>query len=237
MNDGLFHFKHFSVAHSHSSMKVGVDGVLIGAWADCQGDSILDVGTGCGFIALMMAQRNSKAEIMAIDVDEGSIAESEDNFGNSPWARRLEARKIPYSGIVDSGEYRFDRIVSNPPFFDSGVTDFSSSRNVARHQGELSPSVLIASASRILSGAGKLAMIMPSEFCGNMLRQGLDSGLHPSRVCFVRGNPRKNPKRVMLEFSMINNGEPRQTLLTMFDGTGNPTEEYLSLCHDFYLKF
>lgn len=237
MNDGLFHFKHFSVAHSRSSMKVGVDGVLVGAWADCQGDSILDVGTGCGLIALMMAQRNPIAKIMAIDVDERSVAECDANFRNSPWPDRLEVRKIPYSEIVDSGIYRFDRIVSNPPFFDSGVTDFSTSRNVARHQGELSPSVIISTAPQLLTDAGKLAMIVPSEFCRNLIKEGLDVGLHPSRVCLVRGNPRKLPKRVLLEFSRNNFDVSEESLLTLFDEAGNPTEEYLSLCHDFYLKF
>ena len=237
MNDGLFHFKRFSVAHSRSSMKVGVDGVLIGAWADCQGDSILDVGTGCGLIALMMAQRNPSAEILAIDVDAPSVGEASSNFRKSPWGDRLEARLASYSAIVNSGGFKFDRIISNPPYFDSGVTDFSTSRNVARHQGELSPSVLISSAKELLSDSGTLSMIVPAEFCDSLLSEGSDAGLCPVRICFVKGTTRKLPKRVMLEFSLGERGEPVVSTLAMFDSGGVPTEEYRSLCHDFYLKF
>lgn len=237
MNDGLFHFKRFSVAHSRSSMKVGVDGVLLGAWADCQGDYLLDVGTGCGVIALMLAQRNPAARILAIDVDSPSVEEAAENFLHSHWAERLESRLAPFSGIACSDELRFDRIVSNPPYFDSGVKDFTTARNIARHQGELSPSILVRYAGGILKSSGKLAMVVPSEFCDSLVEQGNNVGLPVSRLCFVKGNPRKPPKRVMMEFSKSFVGETESDTLTMFDNFNDPTEEYLALCHDFYLKF
>lgn len=237
MNDSLFYFKQFSVAHSRSSMKVGVDGVLVGAWADCQGDSILDVGTGCGIVALMLAQRNPVAQILAIDIDSASVDEAAENFLRSDWAERLESRLAPFSEIACSDELLFDRIVSNPPYFNSGVTDFSTARNVARHQGVLSPSKLLRSAVNILKKDGKLSMVVPSEFCDSLVNEGVNVRLPVSRLCFVKGNPRKPPKRVIMEFSKSFAGNADSDTLTMFDTFNNPTEEYLKLCHDFYLKF
>ncbi len=237
MKDGLFHFKRFSVAHAESSMKVGVDGVLIGAWADCQGDSILDVGTGCGVIALMMAQRNPYAHILAIDVDEASVREASENFRHSGWGDRLEARLTPFAEVAGLEGMVFDRIVSNPPYYDSGVNDFSTARNVARHQGELSPAILLECAGKMLTDNGKISMIVPSEFCDALNEVGNNVGLSLSRICMVRNNPRKQTKRAMMEFSKDYDGEAESTVLTMFDTDRNSTDEYLRLCHDFYLKF
>lgn len=237
MNDGLFHFKRFSMAHTRSSMKVGVDAVLIGAWADCHGDTILDVGTGCGVIALMMAQRNPAGKVMAIDVDEASVGEASSNFVQSPWGDRLTASLMPFAELTGTGR-KFDRVVSNPPYFDSGVTDFSTSRNVARHQGVLSPSALIKECGSLLTERGKLAMIVPSEFYDKLKTEAEKEGFHLSRVCFVKDTPRKEPKRVMMEFSREDpESDTVLQMLTMFDGGGNPTDEYRLLESEFYLKF
>lgn len=236
MNDGLFHFKRFSVAHSRSSMKVGVDAVLIGSWADCCGDTILDVGTGCGVIALIVAQRNPAAEVVAIDVDVDSIEEANNNFAQSDWHDRLTALLKSFDQIRMEGRH-FDRIVSNPPYFDSGVTDFSTTRNVARHQGELSPEVLIDGANELLSDSGKLSMIVPSEFFEMLADRGKKRGLSLSKACFVKGNPRKASKRVMLEFERLDRGPVMTEYLTIYDDKGDYTPEYMALGKDFYLKF
>ncbi len=238
MKDGLFQFKRFSVAHTHSSMKVGVDAVLVGAWADCYGKSILDVGTGCGVIALMMAQRNPAAGILAMDIDKASVDEATFNFRNSDWQDRLEARQVSFSDFVNAGGKCFDRIVSNPPYFDSGVKDFTSSRIVARHQGELSPAVLLTGATKVLSESGKISMIVPADFFENLRIKGEKEGLWLTRAAFVKGTPRKQPKRVMMEFGK--DAPPDRVVMetiTMFDDDGFPTEEYRSLTGDFYLKF
>ncbi|MBD5355492.1 MAG: methyltransferase [Bacteroides sp.] len=237
MNDGLFHFKQFSVAHSRSSMKVGVDAVLIGSWADCQGMSILDVGTGCGVIALMMAQRNDSADVLAIDVDAASIEEASDNFRSSGWTDRLEASLIAFADVKHLGRH-FDRIISNPPYFDSGVTDFSTPRNVARHQGDLSPSVLIADSPSLLTAMGKLALIVPAQFFNALINTAERSHLRLSRACFIKGTQKKEAKRVMMEFVRdIFPGEPCIETLTMYDGKGNLTEEYVALGKDFYYNY
>lgn len=236
MNDGLFHFKRFSVAHSRSSMKVGVDGVLIGAWADCQGERLLDVGTGCGLIALMLAQRNPLATVVAIDIDSDSVEEASLNFSKSEWSGRMSARLISFSALVDSGE-RFDRIVSNPPYFNSGVTDFTTARNVARHQGTLSPRALVRGAAAMLTESGLLSMIVPAEFLDDVCAAADEEGFRPVRVCLVRTTAAKHPKRVMIELGKGPRREIDSDCLSMFDPSGNPTCEYRSLGKDFYLKF
>lgn len=244
MKNGLFHFKRFSVSHARSSMKIGVDGVLIGAWATPDGGKILDAGTGCGVIALMLAQRNPDCEVLAIDIDMPSIAEAKDNFSNSPWGERLEALKISYDEMCASENMSFDLIVSNPPFYLSGVSDFSTARNIARHQGDFSPEALILNAPGILNEGGRVAMIVPSEFFHGLQVTGIRSGLCLQRSVFVKDHPSAPVKRVMMEFlkSEKNKGERVYTpdeipVLTMFDEKGIPTPEYRELGKDFYLKF
>lgn len=244
MKDGLFHFKKFSVSHTRSSMKVGVDGVLIGAWAStCAGD-ILDAGTGCGVIALMLAQRNPDSKVLAIDVDKPSIDEASENFINSPWGDRIEALETSYNSLVNSRHFGFDLIVSNPPFYDSGVSDFSNARNVARHQSDFSPSALVRGAGNLLKEQGRVAMIAPSDFFADLKASGKQEGLYLDRCVFVRDHQSSPIKRVMMEFvksadpiDRNTDDEKEKKILTMFDANGLPTPEYREIGKDFYLKF
>ena len=137
----LFRFKRFAVSHSQSAIPVGMDGVLIGAWCSVsQALRVLDAGTGCGLIALMCAQRSAEARITAIDIHPPSVEEAVYNFTTSPWARRLEARLIPFAEFAEKG---FDLIVSNPPFFHAGVSPtLSDARLRARHSGAFGPEAL-----------------------------------------------------------------------------------------------
>lgn len=244
MKEGLFHFKEFSVSHFNSSMKVGVDAVLLGSWVTPAGNQILDVGTGCGVIALMLAQRNRNANILGIDIHGDSINEAKDNFSSSPWNIRMSACLKSYSELISECRDCFDLIVSNPPFFDSGVNEFNNARMAARHQGLLSPEIIILNSSSLLKSNGRLGMIVPSEFFSSLRDIGISSGLTLSRAMFVKDHPSSAIKRVLLEFmkkgsydiytSVVEEEVP---VLTMFDKQRNPTEEYRKLGHDFYLKF
>lgn len=225
-------------------MKIGVDGVLIGSWADCSGERILDVGTGCGVIALMMAQRNPDAQVYAIDIDKDSIAEAKENFHNSPWEDRLHASVCSFNKIRATDYGPVDLIVSNPPFFDSGVTEFISSRIKARHQGDLSPFSLLDLSGGLLTENGRLAMIVPYVFLEKLIAYGKANGFYLSRWTGVRNNCTSQVKRVMLEFSNGNpdgNGDLIESgelpILTMFAESGEPTDEYRLLGREFYLKF
>ncbi len=243
MKAGKFHFKQFSVGHGHGSMKVGVDGVMVGAWSSASGKRILDAGTGCGLIALMLAQRNHAAEILGIDIDSASVDEAQCNFKDSPWSDRLQVRQESYVDFSPEG-CGFDLIVSNPPYFDSGVTDLTTTRIAARHQGEFSPYVLLERSPKLLADGGRVAMIVPSEFFDKLRDWGISLGLVLVRAMFVRNHPEASVKRVLMEFSKdVDEGchvsvkREEVPMLTMFQDEGIPTDDYRNLCGDFYLKF
>lgn len=243
-----FKFKQFSVSHNRSAMKVGVDGVLIGCWANVEdANAILDVGTGCGVIALIMAQRQPKAEITAIDIDYLSAAEAADNFKNSPWSQRLNLihGRFP-EGVITNGDggnsmCRFDLIISNPPYFNSGVTQVQTPRERARHQGELSPSSLLIESIPLLNPGGSLAMVIPSELFYELDIVAQSVGYTLTRKCLVRGHQNAPFKRVLLQWRLgqlfPDDKKCQEDILTLEISSGNPTDDYRRLCRDFYLKF
>ena len=164
----VFRFKQFAVKNDRTAMKVGTDGVLLGAWCPVDGaQRVLDVGTGCGVIALMIAQRNSLATIDAIDIDHDSIEEAAYNFMNSPWPERLTAIEGDFNGL-DTGQ-RYDLIVSNPPFFTNGVLPTGEARTTARHTGALTYRQLIDGAMRLMTDGGSLALISPTDAEGDII--------------------------------------------------------------------
>lgn len=236
MIEHLFSFKQFSVSHHQSSMKVGVDGVLLGAWCDVLDKrNILDVGCGCGLIALMCAQRNLTAGIKAIDIDKPSINEAKRNFEKSPWSDRLIASYADFS--VYYTHESFDLIVSNPPFYLSGIIKPETSRLKARHGAELSPNTLPFLAKPMLKSNGVLSMIFPYDQLENVIAIGEQEGYSIRRVCKVRGTVSSSWKRVMVEFIKNKITTPIFESLTLESARGIPTDAYKELCSDFYLKF
>lgn len=230
-----FRFKKFECSHGLGAMKIGVDAVLVGAWADVsRARRILDVGTGCGVIALMCAQRNPEATIDAIDIDPASVGEATANFAMSQWSPRLKASLEDFSRIERAC---YDLIVSNPPYFNSGIDAPDTPRLRARHQGVLSPAVLLEKGVRLLSEAGKIAMIVPYEQTEVLMETAAGCGLHPVRTFVVKGHANAPAKRAMLEFSRVANGAPVNTELVLESAPCVPTDAYRELCKDFYLKF
>ena len=165
----MFRFKNFSVSHSRSSMKIGVDAVLIGSWAAENASEILDVGCGCGIISLMMAQRFPEAQILGLDIHPESVEESRSNFVSSPWSRRLKAIEGEFPIASELCERKFDLIISNPPFFASGLTELKTPRERARHQASLSVESLLKHSKDFLIQNGVLAMIFPENSYGEAL--------------------------------------------------------------------
>lgn len=246
MKERLFRFKKFAVAHSRSAMKVGVDGVLIGAWATSCDGRILDVGCGCGLIALMMAQRSESALITGIDIHDDSVKEARDNVMMSPWRERIEITHADFLDFIknnDKQEGIFDLIISNPPFYNSGVTNPLTPREQARHQGSLTPLLLITNGVKILSSNGRISMIVPSIEEAIVSKAGEKNGLSLLRKCYVRDHAGAPVKRVMLEYrvgetdSEVNELSVKVEELVMFDENKEPTSEYRDLCKGFYLKF
>lgn len=250
MKERLFRFKKFSVSHDRSAMKVGVDGVLIGAWTNCEGERLLDVGTGCGLIALMLAQRNSQASIKGIDVDSDSVEEALENVERSPWKDRIAIELQSFEDLcMASNEELYDLIVSNPPFYDAGVKAPLTPREKSRHQSDLSPKVLIKMAPRLLVPGGRLALIAPAEQEEALRTISIESDMVLQRICYVKNNEASSEKRVMMEFVFnpvrgavqcrVKGDLPKseEDHLVMFDLLGAPTEAYHRLCEAFYLRF
>lgn len=234
-----FRFKHFDCRHEKSTIKIGVDAVLLGCWADfTESGRILDVGTGCGVIAMIAAQRNLKARIFAIDVDPASIDEATCNFSICPWSDRLDAQVRSFDPEF-CGNY--DHLISNPPYFDSGIKLPETRRLAGRHQGVLSPISLFKNGTNLLSGNGKITLIAPADQAEEILGCAKSCGFQISRKALVRGLPHKPFKRIMIEACKATDCNDAETpiteLLTLEDKPGVPTEEYRSLCKDFYLKF
>lgn len=238
MKERLFRFKKFAVSHERSAMKVGFDAVLLGCWADLTADKrILDVGSGCGVISLICAQRNEQAQIYGIDIDSNSVEEAQSNYGRSPWANRLMAREIGFAEFVGNGNVgKFDHIISNPPFFSAGIDAPDSPRLQARHSGELSPLSLMYYGKQLLNDTGKLSMICPPEWLDeiNNLAGTLDMTVR--RIMYVKGNTTTPVKRVLIEVSNSVSGYMEEDLLVM-DERGGYTDAYKCLTRDFYLKF
>lgn len=241
-----FRFKQFSVSHEKSSIRIGMDGVLIGAWGAIEGKRGLDVGCGCGLIALMAAQRNPNAIIDAVDIDEASVMEASNNFSSSPWSNHLNAfvgdATLTLSSDFQSEEAlatlkseSYDFIISNPPFFSSGVFNPQTAREKARHAGSLSPVSLLTLSEFLLKPKGTLSFIMPFQNIDHLP----ESGLELISKCEVADREGKTPKRVMLTYMKETAGVSELPLkketLIIRDKEGNYTKEYKILTKDFYL--
>lgn len=231
----MFRFKQFTVCDERSAMKIGTDGVLLGAWADIEGDSrILDVGTGTGLIALMLAQRNASAEIVGVDISHEAIEEARNNFLNSPWAKRLSVTEGDVCSF-ESNE-KFDHIVSNPPYFVDSLHSPDSLRTMARHTSSLKFEDLVTSAVRLLRPGGRLSVILPTE-CTMQFRFAAFGRLwlcHQLNVVTKAGD---SPRRTLMEFCLSDKPlMPSVATLTMRHRDSSYTEEYRQLTEDFYIS-
>lgn len=229
-----FRFKQFAVEQDDVAMKVGTDGVLIGAWADCsEAKRILDIGTGTGVIALQMAQRNSEAEIFAVEIDEVAARRARANFDSSPWSNRLQVEccAVQELQVVEP----FDLIVSNPPYFVDSLLPPDERRSVARHTRDLTFDELDKAVCRLLAENGRFALILPITEFEKYLSQ---SHLSLLRRCDVCPNEGGAVKRVMGEFAKRNEGDIlRENISIELGRRGEYSEAYRALTKDFYLKF
>lgn len=232
----LFKFKKFSVANAASAMKVGTDGVMLGAWGgDGSPDNILDIGTGTGLIALMTAQRFPGARITAIEIDPAASQEAAANFSNSLWADRLEVVNADFRKWASETDMRFDLIISNPPFFTNGIRSDDTVRATARHSDSLGPSDIVNLSPSLLSTSGKLAMVIPSAISEDIIYEAAIARLFLSRQCNVKSSAGKAVSRTLLEFTTADRPILKSNM-TIRDGDGF-SDEYRRLTSDFYLQF
>lgn len=245
---GPFRFKQFAVAHTRSSMRVGVDGVLTGAWADMgryitETPRMLDAGTGCGVIALMLAQRFPTALIDAIDIDAASIEEARSNFNLSPWSTRLTASLTDYASLAGT-RCRYDLIASNPPYFSDGIYNPATPREVARHQASLSPAGLLACAGQLLTPQGRLCLVLPYSQADALIAEAALYDMTAIERLDIAGRPDLLPKRTLLAFGRAGDTDKSQLSTSIATGrldiesaTGIYTNEYRQLTKEFYLNF
>ncbi|GAA0872472.1 methyltransferase [Gangjinia marincola] len=232
-----FHFKQFSVHQDQCAMKIGTDGVLLGAWAGKESNpkNILDVGAGTGVIALQLAQRFPEAYIEAIELDADAFEQCVENFERSTWGDRLFCYHASFAEYVDEVEDRYDLIVSNPPFYDKEYTTGDVSRDQARFSSSLPLNELVEGASKLLSTDGIFAVIIPKSREDELVDSALQVNLHPSNILRVRGNKESRIKRSAIEFS-FRKEIPKEEELTLEIERHQYTEDYLNLVKDFYLK-
>ncbi len=231
-----FKFKQFDICHDKTGMKVGTDGVLLGAWANCSAaQSILDIGAGTGLISIMLAQRNAVASIHAIEIEKEAFLQSVENVKASKWSDRIEIKHCSLQNFDSEIVSGFDLIVSNPPFFENSQKSEIEKRNLARHTQTLTFAELIGFSEKLLSNCGLLSVIIPFDSLTYFIDLATESKLFLVRKTLVKPNLYKKPKRVLLEFSK-QNAQLIDTELTIELSRHVYTSQYIELTKDFYLK-
>lgn len=235
--DNIFRFKQFSISNSLSAMRVGTDGVLLGAWCPVNGAKrILDIGAGTGVIALMAAQRNSAALIDAIEIDSAAAYECKLNFASSPWADRMSLIEADFNEFYKTSTNLYDTIVANPPYFIDSLECPDNSRARARHSSSLSFNSLIHGAKSILSDHGKLCIITPVEVNDIIEKITSESNLYITRKITVYSISGCKAKRIIWEICQGIEREREEGSIVIENADHSYTAQYIELTHDFYLK-
>jgi tRNA1Val (adenine37-N6)-methyltransferase len=230
-----FRFKQFSVAQDKCAMKVNTDGVLLGAWADVDGaETILDIGSGTGVIALMMAQRNGNAVIDAVDIDRDAFAQAVDNFINSLWSERLYAHHTSLQDYFPDKKY--DLIISNPPYFIDDYKTENHQKNIAKHSISLSYQELISGINRLLSDTGSAALVLPVFNLHLFESLASEQKLFVVKLTEVIAVEGKPPYLVLIKLGK-EQIEYSKRIIVIQNEEGIFTKEYKALTKEFYLKF
>lgn len=231
-----FCFKQFQVYHDKTAHKIGTDAVLLGAWIDIsfKPNQILDVGTGCGIIALMMAQRSLAEQIDAIEIQAEAFQECVENFENSPWNDRLFCYHGDVQDLVQEPDLKYDLILSNPPFFEEQQPKFDF-RQQAREQHTLNYIKLINSVVKLIHSKGHFAVILPYEKHQDFISLAKDKGLYLNKITQVKGRAKANFKRSLMQFSYAQSSIDKDELILEIT-RHQYTEAYKSLIQDFYLN-
>lgn len=233
-----FQFKQFSVAHDKCAMKIGTDAVLLGAWVECENaNSILDIGTGTGIIALQLAQRSYAELIDAIEIEDNAYEQAVENFEQSIWGDRLFCYHASLQEFVEEIDEQYDFIVSNPPFYTSSFKEgtINESRSKARHSQFLTFEELITSTISLLSKTGSCAFVIPYEEENTFVELASQYKLYINRITRVKGTPETEIKRSLLQFSFVQK-ETEVNELIIETQRHQYTNEYKELVKDFYLK-
>ncbi len=230
-----FSFKEFKVHQEQCAMKVGTDGVLLGSWVECNYSvsNVLDIGTGTGLLALMLAQK-CNALIDAIDIDSNACNQAKENFCNSKWSDRLSVIHRPIQEFAAISNMKYDLIVSNPPFFINAKKSQQLNRNVARHLDDsFTMDDLITSVAKLLSDSGKFFLIQPVKEGSIFMEESEKRGLYVNNITWVRTKEDKEEKRLLLNLSR-NKKKIITDYLSIQTKDGKYTDEYIKLTEEYY---
>ena len=233
---GVFHFRQFDIEDRDCGMKICSDSVTFGAWfLPCHSDarSVLDIGAGSGLLSLMAAQCMPGAAIKGIEIDNGAAEASRHNFGTSPWARRLVIENLDFADFHPSESA--DIILSNPPFFTTGLLAPDSRRATARHESTLTITTLLSFARSHLVKSGHLGLILPAERTDDTIFQAELAGLKLRRLARVVAREGRQPVRALFDFSPTDGTVSEETII-MRGRDGIPTSHYISIVEPFYTK-
>ncbi len=238
---GIFRFKQFSIDQSADGFKVGTDGVLLGAWAELkQAEKVLDVGTGTGLIALMLAQRFSDVFIDAVEINSSSAFYAQKNFEASPWRSRLNLIEGDVNDCLEINEGAlYHHIISNPPFFSAGTLPEIDHQKSARHQGSLHLNQLLKLSQKLLQPSGLLSLVLPIGEFERFQEMVRSTGFSESRICFVRTKKDKPVSRVLIELILdceFLTNEQTNEIVMQLEQRNAYTPLYYEMVRDFYLK-
>ncbi|MBN2480392.1 MAG: methyltransferase [Bacteroidales bacterium] len=236
MSNDYFKFKRFTVNQDKCAMKVGTDGVLLGAWTKAEGvRRILDVGTGTGVVALMLAQR-SKAMIDAVEIDEDAVRQAQQNVAASPWSDRIHVYHTSFQEFYIQRNFLYDLIVSNPPYYHHALKSKGEFRTTARHTVKLNYNELIEYAAKLLTAEGRISVIVPHDISDAFVEYAWFNQLYPLRILKIRSTPSKPFSRTVIEFIRKKNHRPEISEFTIMQGNNRSiTEEYKRLTAEYYL--
>lgn len=244
MGNDFFRFKQFTVKQAGAAMKVGVDSVLLGAWANAgNAVRILDVGAGTGLLALMMAQRYPDVMVDAVEIDNEACQQACENVANSPWHHRIRVICGDFLHYAEHCPFRYDMIISNPPYFTASLKPLDGKRDVARHNDSLPHRQLLMESLKLLNPSGVLAIVLPPFETVALIDEAMTCGWLVKRTLHVQSHPSKPTYRMLVELSRSSPlscseelGE-RLSLCIEKANRADFTDEYKHLTRDFYLKF
>jgi len=232
-----FHFKQFSLSHHRSTMKVGTDAVLLGIWTELDGvEDVLDVGTGCGILPLLLAARKASVRVDAVELDAASAREASENFRLSPFAGRLQVfhEDINTFHPAEAGK-KYDLVISNPPFFVNDRRPEKKSRQMARHSDTLSYEQLAKAGERFLKQQGRFAVVLPYRESRLFLKAAAEAGLHLHKQMLIFPMPCKEPNRVNLLLGS-SAAVPETEKFIIRNEDGSFTLQYLDMVKNYYLS-
>ena len=233
----MFHFKQFTIHQDRTAMKVGTDACVLGAYADVAGERILDIGTGTGLLALMAAQRNPSATVDAVEVDEAAFSQATENVAGSPFSSRVRVR-VWHGQIQEfASPQRYDRILTNPPFFTNHLRSPDAALNRALHTDELPFSDLVETVGRLLKPGGQWWVLLPPYETERLTKLATTVNLTPFRRLHLRHNDRKPVFRTITGFSCDGRPTTNDTLSIYESDSNTYTPAFRALLRDFYLIF